>query len=161
MRHLLEVDDLTPAELGRVLDLAVEPAPPQVLDGRGMALLFEKPSVRTRNSMEMAISETNRRREIQMRHNREHGIVPSTILKEIHDLTERVKAVAEQRVEYRVGKEMPKDEAFRLIKELERQMQLAAAALEFEKAALIRDQIIEMRRSLQDEEGIPEWERYR
>ncbi|MBC8365207.1 MAG: ornithine carbamoyltransferase [Actinobacteria bacterium] len=55
MRHLLEVDDLTPAELGRVLDLAVEPAPPQVLDGRGMALLFEKPSVRTRNSMEMAI----------------------------------------------------------------------------------------------------------
>ena len=116
---------------------------------------------RITDSMERAISETNRRREIQTRHNREHGIVPSTIFKEIHDLTERVKAVAEQRVEYRVDKEMPKDEAFRLIKELERQMKMAAANLEFEKAALIRDQIIEMRRSLQDEEGIPEWERYR
>jgi ornithine carbamoyltransferase len=55
MRHLLEVDDLTPGELGRVLDLAADPAPPQVLAGRGMALLFEKPSARTRNSMEMAV----------------------------------------------------------------------------------------------------------
>ena len=55
MRHLLEVDDLTPGELGRVLDLAADPAPSQVLAGRGMALLFEKPSARTRNSMEMAV----------------------------------------------------------------------------------------------------------
>ena len=55
MRHLLEIDDLSVAELGRVLDLAVDPAPPQVLDGQGMALLFEKPSARTRNSMEMAV----------------------------------------------------------------------------------------------------------
>ena len=55
MRHVLEVDDLTPGELGRVLDLAADPAPPQVLAGRGMALLFEKPSARTRNSMEMAV----------------------------------------------------------------------------------------------------------
>ena len=55
MRHLLEVDDLTAGELGRVLDLAADPAPPQVLAGRGMALLFEKPSARTRNSMEMAV----------------------------------------------------------------------------------------------------------
>ncbi len=55
MRHVLEVDDLTPGELGRVLDLAADPAPPQVLAGQGMALLFEKPSARTRNSMEMAV----------------------------------------------------------------------------------------------------------
>ena len=55
MRHLLEIDDLSVAELGRVLDLAVDPSPPQVLDGQGMALLFEKPSARTRNSMEMAV----------------------------------------------------------------------------------------------------------
>jgi len=116
---------------------------------------------RITNSMERAISETNRRRGIQMKHNRKHGIVPSSILKDIHDLTERVKAVAEQRAEYQVGKEMPRDEAFRLIKELERQMKIAAADLEFEKAALIRDQIIEMRRSLQDREDIPEWEKYR
>jgi ornithine carbamoyltransferase len=54
-RHLLEVDDLTADELLEVLDLARHPAPPQVLAGRGMALLFEKPSARTRNSMEMAV----------------------------------------------------------------------------------------------------------
>lgn len=116
---------------------------------------------RITNSMERAISETNRRREIQMEHNRKHGIVPSTIVKEVHDLTERIQAVAEQRVEYRVGKEIPKDEAFRLIKELERQMKSAAANLEFEKAAVIRDEIIEMRRDLQDREDVPEWEKYR
>ena len=116
---------------------------------------------RITDSMARAIGETNRRRRIQTKHNFEHGIVPSTILKEVHDLTERVKAVAERGVEYRVGKEIPKDEAFRLIKELERQMKAAAADLEFEKAALIRDQIIEMRRDLQDREDVPEWEKYR
>jgi ornithine carbamoyltransferase len=55
MRHFLEVDDLTSDELTLVLDLAEEPEPPQVLAGRGMALLFEKPSARTRSSMEMAV----------------------------------------------------------------------------------------------------------
>jgi ornithine carbamoyltransferase len=55
VRHLLEIDDLSVAELGRVLDLAADPSPPQVLNGLGMALLFEKPSARTRNSMEMAV----------------------------------------------------------------------------------------------------------
>ena len=55
MRHFLEVDDLSPAELGAVLDLAAAPAPPRVLEGRGVALVFEKPSARTRHSMEMAV----------------------------------------------------------------------------------------------------------
>jgi ornithine carbamoyltransferase len=55
MRHLLEIDDLSVDELHRVLALATDPAPPQVLAKRGMALVFEKPSVRTRNSMEMAV----------------------------------------------------------------------------------------------------------
>ena len=54
-RHLLEVDDLTADELTTVLDLAEEPDPEPVLAGRGMALVFEKPSARTRNSMEMAV----------------------------------------------------------------------------------------------------------
>lgn len=55
MRHLLEIDDLTTDELWRVLALTADPAPPQVLKGRGMALLFEKPSARTRSSMELAV----------------------------------------------------------------------------------------------------------
>lgn len=55
LRHLLEIDDLAPAELGAVLDAAEEREPRRVLDGKGMALIFEKPSARTRNSMEMAV----------------------------------------------------------------------------------------------------------
>ena len=55
MRHLLEIDDLTVDELQHVLSLAQSDAPPQVLKGKGMALVFEKPSLRTRNSMEMAV----------------------------------------------------------------------------------------------------------
>ena len=55
MRHLLEVDDLTPDELTAVLDLAEVPDPPAVLAGKGMAIVFEKPSLRTRSSMEIAV----------------------------------------------------------------------------------------------------------
>lgn len=55
MRHLLEIDDLTAGELGEVLDLARGEHPRPVLAGKGVALLFEKPSARTRNSMEMAV----------------------------------------------------------------------------------------------------------
>jgi ornithine carbamoyltransferase len=54
-RHFLEVDDLSAAELGDVLERATDPAPPRVLEDRGVALLFEKPSARTRNSSEMAV----------------------------------------------------------------------------------------------------------
>ena len=55
VRHLLEIDDLDAREVTAVLDRATDPVPPQVLAGRGVALLFEKPSNRTRNSMEMAV----------------------------------------------------------------------------------------------------------
>jgi ornithine carbamoyltransferase len=54
-RHVLDVDDLTPAELAAVLDAAAQPSPPRILEGRGVALLFEKPSARTRNATEMAV----------------------------------------------------------------------------------------------------------
>ena len=57
MRHLLEIDDLTPQELREVLLAAAEPEPAPIFRGRGVALLFEKPSLRTRNSMEMAVVE--------------------------------------------------------------------------------------------------------
>ena len=55
MRHFLDVDDLQPSELVRILNLASDPKPPPVLEGQGAALLFEKPSARTRSSTEMAV----------------------------------------------------------------------------------------------------------
>jgi excinuclease ABC subunit B len=114
------------------------------------------------DSMKRAIDETNRRRSIQMAHNVEHGIEPRSIVKEVRDLTDRVRAVAEERAEYRVAAEIPKHELARLVKELEKQMKAAAQALEFEKAALLRDQIFDLRRELSDmEEDVPEWERVR
>ncbi len=111
-------------------------------------------------SMKRAIDETDRRREKQLAHNREHGIVPASIVKEVRDLTDRLKVAAEERAEYVTEGRMPKDEMARLIKDLEKQMKEAAAQLEFEKAALLRDQIFELRREMQamDEER-PEWER--
>ncbi len=105
-------------------------------------------------SMKAAIDETYRRRAIQIAHNEQHGIQPRGIVKEIKDLTDRVRAVAEEHGEYSAtgaGKngiiaEMPRDELARLIKDLESQMKTAARDLEFEKAALLRDQIVELRR---------------
>ena len=112
------------------------------------------------NSMQQAIDETNRRRRIQTRHNEQHRIVPTSIIKGIRDLTDRVRATAEEPAGYTVGKDIPKHELHRLISELGKQMKAAAAELEFEKAALLRDQIIELRRGLEDE-SLPEWERVR
>ncbi|ACZ38233.1 excinuclease ABC subunit UvrB [Sphaerobacter thermophilus] len=103
-------------------------------------------------SMEAAINETYRRRAIQIAYNEEHGIEPRGIVKEVRDLTDRVRAVAEEASPYRAESkagaiaELPPDELVRMIKDLERQMKEAAKMLEFEKAALLRDQIIELRR---------------
>ncbi len=109
------------------------------------------------DSMQRAIDETNRRRAVQQKYNEEHGIEPESIVKEVRDLTDRVRAVAEDRVEYRVA-QLPKAEVTYLIGELETQMKQAASNLEFEKAALLRDQIFELRKQLEDED-VPEWER--
>jgi excinuclease ABC subunit B len=111
-------------------------------------------------SMQQAIDETNRRRQLQIQYNQEHNIVPTSIIKEIRDLTDRVYTVSEQEAEYVVTREIPRAEIERLIKELEQQMKAAAAELEFEKAALLRDQIFELRRGLEDP-NVPEWERVR
>jgi excinuclease ABC subunit B len=110
------------------------------------------------DSMRFAIDETNRRRAIQQAHNEAHGITPLSIVKEVRDLTDRVKMAAEKRADYRAAPELPKAEARYLVEELEKQMKEAAGRLEFEKAALLRDQIFELRKQLEDEE-IPEWER--
>jgi excinuclease ABC subunit B len=99
-------------------------------------------------SMRRAIDETNRRRKIQMAYNQEHGITPQGIKKAIKGITDQLKAVAETRATYTVASGIPKDEIARLIKNLESQMKAAAKNLEFEKAALIRDQIIELRKEL-------------
>ncbi len=99
-------------------------------------------------SMRRAIDETYRRRRLQLAYNESHGITPAGIRKVIRDITERVRQVAEQRPTYEVGMEIPKDEIARLVKDLESQMKAAAKNLEFEKAALLRDQIVELRRSL-------------
>ncbi len=97
------------------------------------------------NSMSRAIEETQRRRQVQEAYNREHGITPQGIKKAIKDITERVKVVAEARTPY-VATPVDKEDIIRLIKELEAQMKTAARNLEFEKAALLRDRIIELRR---------------
>ena len=98
------------------------------------------------SSMQAAIDETQRRRRIQEDYNREHGITPQGIRKAIRDITERVKAVAETRATYTAEAPATREDIARLVKELEGQMKAAARALEFEKAALIRDRIIELRK---------------
>lgn len=111
------------------------------------------------DSMQRAIGETNRRRETQMRYNQEHGIVPASIVKAVRDLTDSVRA-AEGKEKAPAGSKMPKDEVARLIRELEKQMKQAAQELEFEKAALLRDQIIELRQEMEGDK-LYEWERVR
>ncbi|MBI4266884.1 MAG: excinuclease ABC subunit UvrB [Chloroflexi bacterium] len=98
-------------------------------------------------SMQAAIDETKRRRQIQEEFNREHGITPQGIRKAIRDITERVKVVAETKAVYEAAP-ASKEDLTRLLKELEAQMKTAARALEFEKAALLRDRIIELRKEL-------------
>ena len=95
-------------------------------------------------SMERATKETQRRRQIQEAYNREHNITPQGIKKAIRDITERVRAVAETRAAY-IATPVAKEDVARVIKDLEKQMKTAARNLEFEKAALLRDRIIELR----------------
>jgi len=110
---------------------------------------------RVTESMRRAIDETYRRREKQQAYNEAHGLTPVGIRKAIRDITERVKAIADTREELstaRAAADLPKDELYRLIRDLEAQMKEAARALEFERAALLRDQVIELRRTLAAEE---------
>jgi excinuclease ABC subunit B len=102
------------------------------------------------DSMRKAIEETERRRAIQAEHNAEHGITPQGIRKAIRDLGERLKQVAESRAGYEAGQPIPKEDVAKLVKDLERQMKEAARSMEFERAALLRDQIFELRATLSD-----------
>ncbi|MDZ4770999.1 MAG: excinuclease ABC subunit UvrB [Chloroflexota bacterium] len=109
------------------------------------------------DSMKRAIHETDRRRGIQEAHNKAEGIVPRSIVKQVRDLTDRVRgAVTEEAVAAASGAPsihaLPKDELNKLIKGLQDEMKIAAKALEFEKAALLRDQMVELKQILAEKE---------
>jgi excinuclease ABC subunit B len=115
-------------------------------------------------SMRIAIEETERRRRIQEAYNREHGIEPRAIVKEIHDLNERLRTVAEATTVYRSEREAQVERALRaedraalerLLAQMEAEMRAAARELEFERAAAIRDEIQAIRlRVLEEDRSI-------
>jgi excinuclease ABC subunit B len=108
------------------------------------------------NSMERAMGETNRRRTLQLTYNKKHGITPKTIIKKIHDITEELnrehgKAVAS---ELAIDDVMFKKNPRKLIRRKEIQMNAAVRILDFESAAILRDEIVELTRRLNSEQGI-------
>ena len=121
----------------------------------GRAILYAD---RMTEAMESAIGETNRRRRIQEAHNLAHGIEPTSIVKGIRDLTDRMKVMAEEPADYSVdedeavaGRDLSRlspDELVKRIANLEEEMHEAAQNLEFERAASLRDQVIELRNAL-------------
>ena len=129
---------------------------------RGRVIMYAD---KVTEAMRSAIDETDRRRAKQVAYNQEHGVEPVSIMKAVRDLTDQmaVRAVAEPQAEYRVrgAAGLPKNELQRVIAELEKQMKQAAQNLEFEKAAVLRDQIFELRSILAEESKLPPWERVR
>ncbi len=130
------------------------------------------------DAMQKAIDVTNERRQQQQAYNEAHGIEPRSIVKAVYDLAGQLASqhvdaemvLAESRTGYDAKAirpaDMPKNELHRLIQELEKQMKQAAQALEFEKAAVLRDQIMELRGVLvlkdsTTDPDLPEWERLR
>ena len=111
---------------------------------------------RVTDSMRLALDETERRRAIQIAYNEAHGITPQGIAKTIRDIGDRLRQVAEEPATYTTAADLPKEELARMIAELERQMKQAAKELDFERAALLRDQVVELRR---EQQGDPTAER--
>lgn len=110
------------------------------------------------DSMTFAISETQRRRKLQTQHNLDNNITPTSIVKDIRDITERVKqteptVLADEGEPFGLDPGLPRDELTRIVKDLERQMKKAARELEFESAAQLRDQIVDLRKLLAEGEG--------
>jgi len=119
---------------------------------------------RMTDSMKFAIEETNRRRAKQATYNKAHHIEPFSIIKEIYDISSRVSsfAVADEKAKY--GKDeqtfgLPKDDLNHLIQETEARMKQAAADLEFERAAALRDQLMELRTMLVESSDLPPWKK--
>jgi excinuclease ABC subunit B len=115
---------------------------------------------RVTDSMQVAIEETNRRRAVQEAYNTEHGIEPTTIVKEIRDINDRLRTVAEDPAAYRAGDGRPLSELSReqvetLVIKLEAEMRQAAKNLEFERAAALRDEAQSIRlRVLEDDASV-------
>ena len=104
---------------------------------------------RITDSMKKAIDETYRRRSIQDAYNKQHGIEPRSIQKEIHDITDSIKATADNKTGTRtMRQELSREDMYRVVKDLEVQMKDSARNLQFEKAAQIRDEMYELRRLL-------------
>ena len=102
-------------------------------------------------SMQLAIDETKRRREIQMKYNEEHGITPKTIQKSVRDLISISKKVAAEELRMEKDPEsMSRKELEKLISDLTKQMKKAAAELNFEAAAELRDKLTDLKKMLND-----------
>jgi excinuclease ABC subunit B len=123
---------------------------------------------RLTDSINAAVSETNRRRAKQVKYNEEHGITPVSIHKAIRDLTdqlsseakEKALAVGEAKADYRTKHDKTsRNELQRLIAEMEKRMKEAAKNLDFEQAAALRDEMYELKAILADEADLKPWER--
>ena len=108
----------------------------------------------TTDSMRKAIDETYRRRDIQEAFNREHNIIPEGIHKAVRDITDRVRQIAESRPTYETRRDLSKDDLARAVKGLESEMKDAAKRLEFEKAAMLRDEMVDLRKLLVSQEVV-------
>ena len=105
------------------------------------------------DSMRMAIEETKRRREIQMKYNEEHGITPQTIKKAVRDLISISQKVDSAQMKLEKDPEsMSRQELEKLIGEVTKKMKKAAADLNFEAAAELRDKLLELKKTLQEME---------
>ena len=101
------------------------------------------------DSMQKAIDETKRRRAIQEKYNEEHGITPQTIKKAVRDLIAVTKAIAKEEVKFEKDPEsMDQAELEKLIGQVQKKMKKAATELDFETAATLRDQMIELKKIL-------------
>lgn len=117
---------------------------------------------RITDAMKQAIDETNRRREIQIAYNKEHHIEPASVVKSVRDLTDRLARDVGVDIEGDLrGKasKLEQKELARMIAELENQMKAAAKELAFERAAMLRDQVYELRAMLADESDLPPWKK--
>jgi len=117
---------------------------------------------RVTDSMKRALDETNRRRAKQQKYNEDNGIMPISIHKEIHQLTEMMsaKAIGEEKAQYKTAADgMPRGELRKIVDEVEKHMKEAAKNLEFERAAALRDELYDLKNLLAEDESLKPWER--